>query len=97
MSLFFFFSSRRRHTRWPRDWSSDVCSSDLQEHRYRLEPGPGVRASFQQAAQSLEAAVQYLQQHGDEADRRPIATLVADHQRYLETVRREFAAVDAGD
>src|SRR5690625_2206447 len=29
MSLRFFFSSRRRHTRWPRDWSSDVCSSDL--------------------------------------------------------------------
>src|SRR5690625_6452754 len=27
--LVFFFSSRRRHTRWPRDWSSDVCSSDL--------------------------------------------------------------------
>src|SRR5690625_801370 len=27
--VFFFFSSRRRHTRWPRDWSSDVCSSDL--------------------------------------------------------------------
>src|SRR5215510_8663853 len=31
---FFFFSSRRRHTRWPRDWSSDVCSSDL-EHPAR--------------------------------------------------------------
>src|SRR3712207_1589914 len=27
--LFFFFSSRRRHTRYWRDWSSDVCSSDL--------------------------------------------------------------------
>src|SRR3989440_992443 len=27
--LFFFFSSRRRHTRSDRDWSSDVCSSDL--------------------------------------------------------------------
>src|SRR5690625_2670018 len=27
--MLFFFSSRRRHTRWPRDWSSDVCSSDL--------------------------------------------------------------------
>src|SRR5690625_7209274 len=27
--VYFFFSSRRRHTRWPRDWSSDVCSSDL--------------------------------------------------------------------
>src|SRR5439155_18862828 len=25
----FFFSSRRRHTRWSRDWSSDVCSSHL--------------------------------------------------------------------
>src|SRR6266511_5964144 len=30
----FFFSSRRRHTRFSRDWSSDVCSSDL--YRYRL-------------------------------------------------------------
>src|SRR5256884_776330 len=29
MFLFFFFSSRRRHTRCSRDWSSDVCSSDL--------------------------------------------------------------------
>src|SRR5690606_35279260 len=28
--IFFFFSSRRRHTRFSRDWSSDVCSSDLQ-------------------------------------------------------------------
>src|SRR5215813_14641861 len=28
-TLFFFFSSRRRHTRCGRDWSSDVCSSDL--------------------------------------------------------------------
>src|SRR5690606_18548805 len=28
----FFFSSRRRHTRFSRDWSSDVCSSDLGEH-----------------------------------------------------------------
>src|SRR5215208_7489876 len=27
--FWFFFSSRRRHTSWPRDWSSDVCSSDL--------------------------------------------------------------------
>src|SRR5438067_7797232 len=27
--FFFFFSSRRRHTRSKRDWSSDVCSSDL--------------------------------------------------------------------
>src|SRR5690606_39636535 len=30
-AIFFFFSSRRRHTRFSRDWSSDVCSSDLTE------------------------------------------------------------------
>ena len=29
VDYFFFFSSRRRHTRLVRDWSSDVCSSDL--------------------------------------------------------------------
>src|SRR5687768_17601692 len=31
--FFFFFSSRRRHTRCSRDWSSDVCSSDLERAR----------------------------------------------------------------
>src|SRR5690348_18298628 len=31
-----FFSSRRRHTRWTGDWSSDVCSSDLADGTYPL-------------------------------------------------------------
>src|SRR5690625_5937248 len=35
---YFFFHIRIRHTRWPRDWSSDVCSSDLQ-HQVRLRLG----------------------------------------------------------
>src|SRR5690625_1516638 len=34
--LLFFFSSRRRHTIWPRDWSSDVYSSDLGFMRRRF-------------------------------------------------------------
>src|SRR3712207_6230587 len=34
--FFFFFSSRRRHTRYWRDWSSDVCSSDLIPPSYHL-------------------------------------------------------------
>src|SRR5207249_5122701 len=47
----FFFSSRRRHTRSKRDWSSDVCSSDLDSPNLppekivdseRLLPGEGV-------------------------------------------------------
>src|SRR6266849_10419499 len=40
--FFFFFSSRRRHTRSTRDWSSDVCSSDLRpdltEERFVANP-----------------------------------------------------------
>src|SRR5687768_18556446 len=32
--FYFFFSSRRRHTRCSRDWSSDVCSSDLPHLRH---------------------------------------------------------------
>src|SRR5438105_6962450 len=40
--FFFFFSSRRRHTRSTRDWSSDVCSSDLaseeKARELRVEP-----------------------------------------------------------
>src|SRR6266508_3565607 len=46
ISFFFFFSSRRRHTSWPRDWSSDVCSSDLLLARggaVPLSPGHGQR------------------------------------------------------
>src|SRR5256884_5885825 len=35
---FFFFSSRRRHTRCSRDWSSDVCSSDLLRRQRRHFP-----------------------------------------------------------
>src|SRR5690606_40923510 len=48
----FFFSSRRRHTRFSRDWSSDVCSSDLEafvEYGLRLErrfPGRVVALAY---------------------------------------------------
>src|SRR5256884_3502229 len=38
----FFFSSRRRHTRFDYDWSSDVCSSDLSSHA-RLRPYTQIR------------------------------------------------------
>src|SRR5690606_40388232 len=41
--VMFFFSSRRRHTRFSRDWSSDVCSSDLQ----RPARGPAGREDAQ--------------------------------------------------
>src|ERR687898_2324540 len=43
--LYFFFSSRRRHTRLQGDWSSDVCSSDLEQDIGDL---PELRARAQQ-------------------------------------------------
>src|SRR2546426_8870693 len=39
LALFFFFSSRRRHTRLLGDWSSDVCSSDLEEPFQSVDSG----------------------------------------------------------
>src|SRR5699024_5084735 len=50
-----FFSSRRRHTRSKRDWSSDVCSSDLIHMKHRLLPsmlwfGPARRQEIQHRA-----------------------------------------------
>src|SRR5690606_39305973 len=54
-SIFFFFSSRRRHTRFSRDWSSDVCSSDLfflefagRQHRADDRPNRHAERSDQQ-------------------------------------------------
>src|SRR6266487_4976671 len=47
--FFFFFSSRRRHTRWTGDWSSDVCSSDLEVVTHGgppLAPGKRVRLTI---------------------------------------------------
>src|SRR5437870_9109889 len=58
---FIFFSSRRRHTRWPRDWSSDVCSSDLHPKVKKLleqrgEMGAGKRAVDYGMAEALAFA-----------------------------------------
>src|SRR6267378_2121654 len=55
---FFFFSSRRRHTRSLRDWSSDVCSSDLELSARTggaLPPWPLPRQTFGKVARALLA------------------------------------------
>src|SRR5207247_5056384 len=53
----FFFSSRRRHTISTRDWSSDVCSSDLiaDLHRRIKEEAPKLRAAAEAKAAKAAA------------------------------------------
>src|SRR3989442_6908018 len=52
---FFFFSSRRRHTRCGRDWSSDVCSSDLGVGDRRARPTREM--GYEAAARAVAGAV----------------------------------------
>src|SRR5690554_8189375 len=62
----FFFSSRRRHTRCGRDWSSDVCSSDLPRKRVNfanIEPETARTIFIQEAlvAQQFNSKVGFYQ------------------------------------
>src|SRR3712207_2905149 len=61
--VFFFFSSRRRHTRYWRDWSSDVCSSDLADFAARVRARgltPGVMIEVPSAALMAERLLQHV-------------------------------------
>src|SRR3989442_610135 len=50
----FFFSSRRRHTRCGRDWSSDVCSSDLRSENYFVPPHAARNRSRRRMTQVIQ-------------------------------------------
>src|SRR5260221_8761701 len=59
----FFFSSRRRHTRSLCDWSSDVCSSDLDEFQNVTTSSiPGILSEARKYKLSLAVAHQFLSQ-----------------------------------
>src|SRR5690554_3569628 len=55
--FFFFFSSRRRHTRCGRDWSSDVCSSDLVD--------PDSEDVESETSQSLDALISEISKEAE--------------------------------
>src|SRR5256886_11190295 len=65
----FFFSSRRRHTRFDCDWSSDVCSSDLSTvlaygfkrdlNAYLADFGPGIAADGKTVISSLADVIAF--------------------------------------
>src|SRR2546430_3857472 len=65
-SVFFFFSSRRRHTRFDCDWSSDVCSSDL-DGRLEIDTAPDLpRAVRQLSGQRWDVVLAVLGEHPDD-------------------------------
>src|SRR5256884_4789181 len=64
--VIFFFSSRRRHTRCSRDWSSDVCSSDLLPQRVRVFPDLLMAQGSHKAA--VEAGERLLELDGKDTD-----------------------------
>src|SRR5690606_22849858 len=93
-SLLFFFSSRRRHTRFSRDWSSDVCSSDLLHHLLgnafeklglRLDERFERRVA---ADESGEARAKALERLGHELESRVLG-------EELLSARDDLAALDA--
>src|SRR5690348_1717081 len=85
--LFFFFSSRRRHTRWTGDWSSDVCSSDLGLNRDALE----VHVEARPAGHAMDVGVERLARHFLELGPRELER-VLDLAPDLEVPRLEIDA-----
>src|SRR5699024_11633403 len=84
--LFFFFSSRRRHTRSKRDWSSDVCSSDLTSDlpplRYAATTLVLVNKLDQVPAGEREAAVETVRDRVHQ--RNPRVIVIGTHHARLD-------------
>src|SRR6266542_4014558 len=95
-TLFFFCSSRRRHTRCYRDWSSDVCSSDLFEREVeRLRPRPeepGERDAHEVDLRDPELSLDRLREVDLVALR--VDHLVSTERPDLEVDRRRIEADD---
>src|SRR5260370_18447161 len=73
--LVFFFSSRRRHTRFKCDWSSDVCSSDLLTRT--KAPCEEERAAASSLAFDPDATAHHLHQPGADCKTKPGAAMFA--------------------
>src|SRR5207253_6960319 len=63
------------HTRWPRDWSSDVCSSDLCGRRCRIEGADSAPPRLQEAGRAAPATSRHLQAGGDPLAHPPWASV----------------------
>src|SRR3989454_7488829 len=87
--FFFFFSSRRRHTRLQGDWSSDVCSSDLDILSAVRQQDPETPVILMTAQASLQTAIQavnegafyYIQKPFSNDDMVAICRRAADYRQ----------------
>src|SRR5690554_7455060 len=90
--FFFFFSSRRRHTRCGRDWSSDVCSSDLTRLQHHLDY---FRTSMN-ASGAIGKKLGFITQEigreintlGSKAYHADLQKIVVEMKDYLEKIKR---------
>src|SRR5256712_10533847 len=91
---YYFFSSRRRHTRSDRDWSSDVCSSDLvKENGEVLSNAPAgitVQTGKPVDRAKIAESLRSLYRTGDYADLRAVITPEADGARLDFVVRKNL-------
>jgi diguanylate cyclase (GGDEF)-like protein len=71
-----------------------VGEEESLERKYRLEPGPEVRAKHRQASRDLGAALVDIGRIGTPADRALVTRLLAVHRTYLRAIDRLFLAVD---
>src|SRR5215203_6505294 len=100
---FFFFSSRRRHTRYWRDWSSDVCSSDLPTHAAEAAVPLdclAARESLERCALALrragEGAIGTRSRHLGALARGPARALQRERGKLNQKIREIRAAAERG-
>src|SRR5216683_507638 len=91
MIFLFFFSSRRRHTRSDRDWSSDVCSSDLGLIRRRRGGADARVTSITLTEQGQAVAAEVTAARGAVLEKALLA-ITDDQQRYLEQLLETLLA-----
>lgn len=74
-----------------------VGAQESLERKYRVEPGPAVRARFDQAAGALTGALGEVQRDGDATDRVVVQQVTQQHGAYLTAIGRLFDAIDRRD
>jgi diguanylate cyclase (GGDEF)-like protein len=97
-------ASSARRAAWSNRLSDDfvratsaVAAEESLERKYRLEPGPEVRARYHTAAASLVAAMKDVRVDGSWEDRAFVDRVLGQHSLYLSAIDELFAAVDRRD